>query len=56
MNNGTIQIEAQKDVRADAAEAVIQSGGRLQGLSVEAQSLDDIYTRYFEEVRNEKVN
>ncbi|NWG07531.1 MAG: ABC transporter ATP-binding protein [Chloroflexi bacterium] len=56
MNNGAIQIEAQKDVRADAAEAVIQAGGRLQGLSVEAQSLDDIYTRYFEEVRNEKVN
>lgn len=56
MSNGMIQIEAQKDIRADAAEAVIQAGGRLQGLSVESQSLDDIYTRYFEEVRNEKVN
>ena len=56
INNATIQIEAQKDVLADAAEAVIQAGGRLQSLSVESQSLDDIYTRYFEEVRNEKVN
>ena len=56
VNNGMIEIEAQKDVRADAAEAVIHAGGRLRGLSVESQSLDDIYTRYFEEVRNECVN
>ena len=56
LKNGTIQIEAQKDVRADVAEAVISAGGRLQGLSVESQSLDDIYTRYFEEARHAKVN
>jgi ABC-2 type transport system ATP-binding protein len=56
MNKGTIEIEALKDVRADAAEAVIRAGGRLQSLDVESQSLDDIYTRYFDEVRNESLN
>ena len=48
--DGIFEIEAQKDVRADAADAVIKAGGRLQSLTVESQSLDDIYTHYFEEV------
>jgi ABC-2 type transport system ATP-binding protein len=56
MKDGIIEIEARKDVRADAAEALIQAGARLRSLSVESQSLDDIYTRYFEEVRHESVN
>lgn len=54
--NGKMILEAQKDVRAEAAEAVIKAGGRLKGLSVEAPSLDDIYTRYFEEVKDETVH
>jgi ABC-2 type transport system ATP-binding protein len=54
--NGVFEIEARKDVRADAADAVIKAGGRLQSLNVESQSLDDIYTRYFEEVSHESVN
>jgi ABC-2 type transport system ATP-binding protein len=56
IKDGIIEIEARKDVRADAAETLIQAGGRLRSLSVESQSLDDIYTRYFEEVRHESVN
>jgi ABC-2 type transport system ATP-binding protein len=56
MNNGMIDIEARKDVRADVADAVIKAGGRLRSLNVESQSLDDIYTRYFEEVSHESVN
>lgn len=56
MKDGTIEVEAQRDVRADAAEAVIQAGGRLRGLNVESQSLDDIYTRYFEQVRHENLS
>ncbi len=56
VKNGRMILEAQKDVRAEAAEAVIKAGGRLKGLSVEAQSLDDIYTRYFEEVKHETVH
>lgn len=54
--DGVIEIEAQKDIRADAAEVVVMAGGRLKSLNVESQSLDDIYTRYFEEVKNEPVD
>jgi ABC-2 type transport system ATP-binding protein len=54
--NGTFDIEAQSDIRADAASAIIKAGGRLQGLNIESQSLDDIYTRYFEEASHEPVN
>jgi ABC-2 type transport system ATP-binding protein len=50
------EVEAKSDVRADAASAVIQAGGRLQALNVEYQSLDDIYARYFEEVRHASAN
>ena len=56
MNNGLIEIEAQKDIRPDVADAVIKAGGRLQSLRAESQSLDDIYTRYFEEVSHEPVS
>ena len=54
--NGTFNIEAQSDIRADAASAIINAGGRLRGLNIESQSLDDIYTRYFEEASHEPVN
>ena len=54
--NGAYEIEARDDVRADAADAVIKAGGRLKGLNVESQSLDDIYTHYFEEVSHESIN
>jgi len=54
--NGAFEIEARDDVRADAANAVIKAGGRLKGLNVESQSLDDIYTHYFEEVSHESIN
>jgi len=56
MVDGLIEIEAQKDIRADIADAVIRAGGRLQSLNAESQSLDDIYTRYFEEVSHESLN
>jgi len=54
--NGAFEIEARDDVRADAANAVIKAGGRLKGLNVESQSLDDIYTHYFEEVSHASIN
>jgi ABC-2 type transport system ATP-binding protein len=50
------EVEAQSDVRADAASAVIKAGGRLQALNVEIQSLDDIYARYFEEVKHVRAS
>lgn len=54
--DGLFEIEAQKDIRADIADAVIRAGGRLQSLNAETQSLDDIYTRYFEEVSHDSLN
>lgn len=46
------QLVARRDLRAEAAEAVVKAGGRLMGLEVEMPSLDDIYTRYFQEVEH----
>ena len=43
------EVEAEHDVRAETAQAVIASGGRLLRLDVETQSLDDIYAHYFKE-------
>jgi ABC-2 type transport system ATP-binding protein len=37
-----------KDVRPEAAAAVVQSGGRLFRLMIEVPSLEMIYTRYFQ--------
>lgn len=41
-------IDARQDLRADAAAAVIQAGGRLLALDMDAPSLDEIYSQYFE--------
>jgi ABC-2 type transport system ATP-binding protein len=48
----TYEIEAEKDIRAEAANEVIRSGARLLKLDVETQSLDEIYARYFQEVEH----
>jgi ABC-2 type transport system ATP-binding protein len=56
VDGNRFEVEARSDVRADAASAVIQAGGRLQALHVEYQSLDDIYARYFEEVKHASAN
>src|SRR5437867_944990 len=42
------RIYAERDVRAEAAAAVVTNGGKLLRLSVETPSLDQIYNRYFE--------
>jgi ABC-2 type transport system ATP-binding protein len=47
------ELEAAADLRADAANAVVQAGGRLLALDVQAPSLDEIYTRYFQEVEHD---
>lgn len=46
------RVTANGDLRAEAAAAAVQAGGRLLALNVEAPSLDEIYTRYFEEVEH----
>jgi ABC-2 type transport system ATP-binding protein len=43
-------IVGKGDLRAEAAAAIVNAGGRLYGLDVEAPSLDEIYSRYFQEV------
>lgn len=43
------ELEARDDLRAEAARAVVEAGGRLLSLAVEAPSLDEVYTRYFQQ-------
>ena len=45
---------ADRDVRPEAAAAVVAAGGRLLRLSVEEPSLEAIYTRYFETHEGER--
>ncbi len=42
-------IEARSDLRAESARAIVNAGGSLLGLAVEMPSLDEIYSRYFQE-------
>jgi ABC-2 type transport system ATP-binding protein len=46
------RMTADRDVRPDAARAVVAADGALTRLSVADPSLDAIYTRFFE--RSEK--
>jgi ABC-2 type transport system ATP-binding protein len=46
---GRFRLLAERDVRPEAAAAVVTAGGRLTRLSVEQPSLEMIYTRYFQE-------
>ncbi|MDD5466756.1 MAG: ABC transporter ATP-binding protein [Anaerolineales bacterium] len=46
------EMETDHDLRPEAAQAVVSARGRLFKLDVKAQSLDDIYARYFEEVEH----
>ena len=41
------QLEAENDLRAEVAQAVVTAGGRLLSLNVEAPNLDEVYTGYF---------
>lgn len=43
-------LEARNDLRAEAACAIVNAGGNLLNLAVEAPSLDEIYAHYFQEV------
>lgn len=46
------EVEAVRDLRPEVARAVVQAGGLLYSLDVEEPSLDEIYTRYFQEVEH----
>ncbi len=45
-------MEAVRDLRPEAARAVVTAGGRLFRLDVFTQSLEEIYSKYFKEVEN----
>ena len=51
-NGNRYELEAESDLRAEAADAAVKAGGRLLALDVQAPSLDDIYTRYFQEAEH----
>jgi ABC-2 type transport system ATP-binding protein len=44
-----VRLLADRDVRPEAAAAVVNAGGQLRRLSVEEPSLEMIYTRYFQQ-------
>jgi ABC-2 type transport system ATP-binding protein len=45
---GKLRLQADRDVRPEAAAEVVAMQGRLKYLGVQEPSLDAIYTRYFE--------
>jgi ABC-2 type transport system ATP-binding protein len=47
------RLLAERDVRPEAAAAVVAAGGRLLRLSVEEPSLEMIYARYFQSISHE---
>ena len=47
------EVRARGDLRAETARAVVLAGGGLLSLHVEAPSLDDIYVRFFQEVKHD---
>ncbi len=49
------EVEAEHDIRAETARAVVASGGNLLHLDVEAQSLDEIYAHYFKEANRDRT-
>jgi ABC-2 type transport system ATP-binding protein len=49
---GRWRMNCDRDLRPEAASAVVASGGRLYRLSLDEPSLETIYTRYFQ---NERV-
>jgi ABC-2 type transport system ATP-binding protein len=50
---GKIRLHADRDVRPEAAAEVVALHGKLKYLGIEEPSLDAIYTRYFENKKDE---
>jgi ABC-2 type transport system ATP-binding protein len=46
------RVEARGDVRSEIARAIVQAGGELKTLDAGHASLEDVYARYFEGVRD----
>ncbi len=54
--NDRLEVETSADLRAEVANTIVNHGGKLLMLGMETQSLDTIYTTYFEEVDHGKRN
>jgi ABC-2 type transport system ATP-binding protein len=50
---GRFRMVCDRDLRAEAAAAVVAAGGRLKQLSLDQPSLEVIYTRYFQSAQKE---
>ncbi|SJZ45591.1 ABC-2 type transport system ATP-binding protein [Enhydrobacter aerosaccus] len=50
--DGAWRVIADRDVRAEAAQRIITSGGALTRLADLQPSLEEVYTRYFQEARH----
>ncbi len=48
---GRFRMTCDRDLRGEAAAAVVAAGGRLKQLSLDHPSLETIYTRYFQNAR-----
>jgi ABC-2 type transport system ATP-binding protein len=53
---GRLRMLCDRDVRPEAAAAVVAAGGRLKNLALDEPSLETIYTRYFQNVQEEARN
>jgi len=51
---GRWRLTCERDLRAEAAAEVVAAGGRLKQLSLDHPSLENIYTRYFQEAAKER--
>jgi ABC-2 type transport system ATP-binding protein len=49
LGSGHYELEAQTDLRAEAARAVVNAGGTLLALDMKASSLEEVYQRYFQQ-------
>jgi ABC-2 type transport system ATP-binding protein len=52
---GKLRLHADRDVRPEAAAEIVAMQGRLKFLGVQEPSLEAIYTRYFENKRDEEM-
>lgn len=48
------QLEAESDLRPEAAKAMVEAGAQLLSLDVESPGLDEVYTQYFEQEEVER--
>ncbi len=56
VNRDTYEILATDDIRPEVAKAIVQADGKLLSLSLDEPNLEEIYARYFKEVKHERAS